>query len=91
MDVVKIMENPINPWMIWGDFTHHLRKHPSEFMSISCLNLYEDPVVQSFFSCADSQLKPEKTGGNITRWQAICSDVCGAFESFLENLSSGTG
>ena len=26
--MVKIMENPINPWMIWGDFPHYFRKHP---------------------------------------------------------------
>ena len=26
--MVKIVENPINPWMIWGDFTHYFRKHP---------------------------------------------------------------
>ena len=25
--MVKIMENPIFQWMIWGK-THHLRKHP---------------------------------------------------------------
>ena len=29
--MVKIMENPINPWMIWGDFTHYFRKHPYSF------------------------------------------------------------
>ena len=26
--MVKITENPINPWMIWGDFPHYFRKHP---------------------------------------------------------------
>ena len=25
----------------------------------------------------------------LTRWQAICSDVCGAFESFLEIYQAG--
>ena len=27
--MVKIMENPMNKWMIWGVFTHHFRKPPS--------------------------------------------------------------
>ena len=25
---MKIMENPINPWMIWGEKPHYFRKHP---------------------------------------------------------------
>ena len=24
--MVKIMENPINPWMIWGDVSHYFSK-----------------------------------------------------------------
>ena len=41
--MVKIMENPINPWMIWGDFTHYFRKHPYSFCRKKKQNL-------SFFS-----------------------------------------
>ena len=26
--MVKIMEIPMNKWMIWGVFTHYFRKHP---------------------------------------------------------------
>lgn len=46
-------------------------------------------LLLSFFSRADSQLKPENTGQTHPLGEAICSDVCGAFEPFLEIYQAG--
>ena len=83
--MVKLMENPINPWMIWGDFTHYFWKHPSGGTKV---------LIHLRCPCGSTSLSLRKTSQQIfrtrsfrsstTRHGKACGGCCGVPHAFCK-------